>query len=232
MEPYYLGAYWGSRQESSLRCGERFAHCVARLSEIDEILGSWFRRGASKAAAKTPVELDAESIGRLLAQGRNRRDVDEEVIEELGFSFGMWNRATPTVGLSGTVGAHPSFSGVLNHFVLDFPPPDAEARRLYDPNVARSIFDAVVEAWEPEWATWSTPALRGVQGVEAQEPVVGWMTYLNVKVREDLLDDASLRSLVGGTAITIGKTAGDATPHAVSELRKRLKHAGTLAPIR
>lgn len=232
MEPYYLGAYWGNRRESSLRCGERFAQCVARLGEIDEALGAWFRRGASKAAAKTPVELDAESLGRLLAQGRNHRDVDGEVIEELGFSFGMWNRATPTVGLSGTVGAHPSFPGVSNSFVLDFPPPEAEGLGLYDPHVARSIFDTVVEAWEPEWATWSTPALRGVQGVGAQEPVVGWMTYLNVTVRDDLLDDASLRSLVGGTVITIGKAPGAATPHAVSEVRKRLKRAGALAPIR
>ena len=72
MDPFYLGAYWGSRQESSLQCGQRLANCIARLSEIDEALGSWFRRGASKAAAKTPVDLDAESLGRLLAHPNHR----------------------------------------------------------------------------------------------------------------------------------------------------------------
>jgi hypothetical protein len=92
MGPFYLGAYWGSRRESSLRCGQRLAACAARLGEIDEALGSWFRRAVSKAAAKTPVDLDAESLGRLLAQGVNRRDGDGEVIEELGFSAGLWNR--------------------------------------------------------------------------------------------------------------------------------------------
>ncbi len=145
MEPFYLGAYWGSRKESSLRCGQRMAGCIARLSKIDEALGSWFRRGVSKAAAKTPVELDAESLGKLLAQGVNRRDVGGDAIEELGFSIGLWNRARPAVGLSATVGAHPSFQGVLNSFVLDFPPPEAEALRIYEPSLAEAIFNAVVE---------------------------------------------------------------------------------------
>lgn len=230
MDPFYLGAYWRSRRESSLRCGERLAMCMARLGEIDEALGSWFRRAASKAAAKTPVDLDPESLGRLLAQGVNRRDVDGEVIEELGFSLGLWNRARPAVGLSGTVGAHPSFHGVLNSIVFDFPPPEAEALRLYEPRVAEAIFDAVIEAWEPDWATWTSHALRDVQGAAPREPVVGWMTYLTTPVSTDLPGVTS-RSLPGGTAIRIGQDASSAEEAAVLDARTQLAKISALSPI-
>lgn len=230
MDPFYLGAYWGSRQESSARCGQRLANCVALLSEIDEAFASWFRRAASKAAAKTPVDTDAESLGRLLAQGVNRRDVGGDVIEELGFSIGLWNRARPAVGLSGTVGAYPSFQGVLNSVVLDFPPPEAEALRLYEPSVAQAIFDAVVEAWEPNWATWTTHALRNAQGAAPREPVVGWMTYLETAVSEDL-PRATSRPLLGGTVITIGQDVSGAGEQAVLDVRGRLTTIGALRPI-
>jgi hypothetical protein len=101
---------------------------LARLDEIDQVLGSWFRKTNSKAAARTPVALDVESLDRLLAQGVNRLDVGGEVIEELGFSFGLWNRARPPVGLSGLVGAYPSFQGVVNRIVFNFPSPRPSSR--------------------------------------------------------------------------------------------------------
>lgn len=230
MDPFYLGAYWRSRQESSLQCGQRLASCIARLSEIDEALGSWFRRGASKAAAKTPVDLDAQSLGRLLAQGVNRRDVGGDVIEELGFSVGLWNRARPAVGLSGTVGAHPSFTGVLNSVVFDFPPPEAEALRLYEPRVAGAILDAVVESWEPDWATWTTHALRSAQGAAPREPVVGWMTYLSTSLTADS-SGATSRPLLDGTVVTIGHDVSTAGEQAVLAVRGRLAAIGALHPI-
>ena len=228
MVPFYLGAYWGSRRESSLRCGERLARCTTMLGQIDGALGSWYRRAASKAAAKTPVGRDAESFARLLAQGRNRRDDDGEVIEELGFSFGLWNRAKPAVGMSGTVGAHPAFPGVLNSFVLDFPPPGDDAGCLYDPAVAEGIFGAVIESWEPEWATWTSPSLRDVQGVAPREPVVGWMTYLSSPVGAGLPGGSSL---LGGSAIRVGREVTDVDDRAVGETRARLVKVGALKPI-
>lgn len=230
MDAFYLAAYWGSRRESSSRCGERLAHSLASLGEIDEAFGSWFRRGASKAAAKTPVALDPESLGRLLAQGVNRRDVDGEVIEELGFSLGLWNRATPAIGLSGTMGAHPSYEGVLNSVVFEFPPPVDEALRLYEPRVAGAIFDVIIEAWEPDWATWTTHTLRNVQSAASREPVVGWMTYLTTPIGSDLPGVTS-RSLLGGTVIVIGQDANRVDEAAVLAARGQLAKVSALSPI-
>ncbi len=231
MDPFYLGVYWGSRRESSLHCGERLAACLATLGEIDEALGSWFRRAATKAAARTPVDLNAGSLGRLLARsGVNRRDVDGEIIEELGFSFGLWNRARPVVGMSGTVGAYPSFPGVLNSVVLDFPHPEAESLRLYEPRVAEAIFDGVIAAWEPDWATWTSPALRDAQRVVPREPVVGWMSYLTIPGGVDLPGVTS-RSVLGGTVLRIGQDVSSAQEAVVLDVRRRLAKVGALRPI-
>ncbi len=231
MDPFYLGAYWGHRQESSRHCAERLTAFLGRLGEVDESLATWFRRGGSKAAAKTPVELDSESLDRLLLQGVNRRDVGGQVIEELGFSFGLWNRNRPAVGLSGTVGAYPSFSGVLNSIVLDVPPPDDEAAaRLYEPAVAAAILDAVVEAWIPDWATWTSPSLRNVQDVAAREPVLGWMTYLASPVTVEL-PNVGRRPLLNGTVIEVSSQVSELSEATVLATRSSLAKAGALVPI-
>lgn len=230
MEPSYIGAYWGSRRESALQCGERLADCILRLGEIDKVLGSWFRRGASKAAAKVPVVPDGKSLCQLLAKGVNRRDVDSEVVEELGFSVGLWNRASPTVGLSGTVGAYPSFQGVLNSFVLDFPPPEADALRLYEPSVAEAIFDAIIEIWEPEWATWTAPSLRNIQNAAPREPVIGWLTYLDTPDVADL-PGATTRALLSGTVIKTQQDVNGVDEAVVLDTRARLAKNEALRPI-
>lgn len=231
MDPFYLGAYWGSRQESSEHCAERLATCLVRLGEIDRSLAVWFRRGASKAAAKIPIDLDALSLNRLLSQGVNRRDVGGEVIEDLGFSFGLWNRNRPTVGLGGTVGAHPSFGGVLNGIVLDIPPPDDDAAaRLFVPAVATAIFDAVVEAWMPDWATWTSHPLRKVQGAAPREPVIGWMTYVASPLTVQL-PNARRRSLLNGMVIELTGQIGGLSEADVLAARSSLVDAGALVPI-
>lgn len=230
METSYLGAYWGSRRESAAQCSERLVTCLARLAELDPALGNWFRRGVSKAAATAPVGTDRESLSSLLAGGRNRKDFTHEAIEELGFSFALWNGASPFVALSGVVGAFPSFEGVLNNVVLDFPPPEADALHLFEPPVAELIFETVVAAWEPTWTTWTTPTLRGMQGSAPREPVIGWMTYLAgqpvVKA-----PGAAVRAFEGGILVKCSERVLDVGDQGVLSLRRHLKSAGLIHPI-
>jgi hypothetical protein len=128
------------------------------------------------------------------------------------------------------VGAHPSFPGVLNSLVFDFPPPEDEAFRLYEPRVAEAVFDAVIEAWEPDWASWTSHTLRNVQGAAPRGPVVGWMTYLTATVGTELPGVTS-RSLPGGTVIRIGRDVSSAGDAAVLDVRARLAKVRALRPI-
>lgn len=230
LEPSYVGAYWGSRRESAAEAGDRLARCVSSLASYDPVLGAWFKRGASKAAAKIPVGLDAAALGELFAKGRNRRDFGGEVIEELGFSIGLWNRARPAVGLSAKVGAYTTLPGILNSFVLELPALDGESASLYRPGTATAIFQAVVDAWEPDWATWTTHRLRNSQAPAPREPVIGWFTYLRDGAVGSSMSDIS-QPLGAGVVVRTATEFAEVDEGAVARSRQRLQRASALRPI-
>ncbi len=230
MESTYLGAYWGGRRESAREAGERLAGCVAVLLQADPVLGRWFRLGSSKAAAAAPVGVDAASLEELFDKGRSHRDSDGLVIEDLGFSLGLWNRARPAVSLGAHVGAHPIAQGIVNSFVLQFPPPDEDAAHLYQHDVAGMIFRAVVDAWAPDNATWTTHRLRDSQSPAPGEPIVGWQTYLR-----DPAPSMTLLSMgeptPAGVIIWAAAEFTDVEVESVLEIRERLRRTSALRPI-
>src|SRR5687768_756609 len=94
IERYYLGAYWGNRKETAAECAERAVALLQWLSRCDEAFGRWFQGGRSrKEALQREVRPDPAVLRPLLERGRNRRDDDRSVIEELGFRMGLWNGA-------------------------------------------------------------------------------------------------------------------------------------------
>lgn len=230
MESSYIGAYWGSRREAAQQCGERLARCIAALAGVDPVLGSWFRRGARKAAARTPVDVDAMALGELLEHGRNRRDFGGEILEELGFTVGLWNRARPAVGLSATVGTYSTSPGILNSFVLELPPLADGSSCLYQPKAAGVIFEAIVQAWNPEWATWTTHGWREAQAAAPREPVVGWLTYLHGSALQHT-PHAALRPVDGGVLIQATPEFNDADEVAILAVREDLVQSAALHPI-
>lgn len=230
MESTYIGAYWGDRPESSLQCAERLSQFMAGLAKVDSAFESWFRLGASKAAAKMPVSGDVDALAVLLEQGRSRDDRSGEIVEELGFSIGLWNRAEPMVGLAGTVGSFPRVAGLLNSIVLDFPPPDGEGRRLHSLDVAEAIFEAVVDAWQPEWAAWTTAGLRDAQASEPRVPVLGWLTYLRGEAVSEL-PRGFARRISNGTIIQVGQDFAGASESAIGVARQYLQRSGVLRPV-
>lgn len=190
-------------------------------------LASGLRTRILRLLRITPVGLDAVTLGELFAKGRNRRDVSGEAIEELGFALDLWNGASPAIGLAAFAGSFSASPGILNSFVLDLPPPEAEALGLYAVNVAEPIFEAVVSAWEPDWATWTSPRLSTAQGAAAGEPLVGWMTYLATPVAA-ALPGITTWSLQGGTALRIGQDVSRVGQAEVLDVRARLAKAGAL----
>lgn len=156
-----------------------------------------------------------EELEELLLAGQNRRDMDRVPIPELGFSAGLWNGDFERgVGLSVNCGV---WSRVVpNSFVLKLPKV-GEAVELYTAQTAMAVFRVVVDAWEPEWATWSSAALRELQGAEPPAKVMGWATYLSSR---DALEDVDAPEGVevaaagSGVLVTVGDDPGE-----VSETR-------------
>jgi hypothetical protein len=231
MTSFYVGAYWGDRKESAEECARRLSGCLTALTEVDPLLGSWRGLGRSRTTSQTLVGTDAGSLEQLLLKGRNRRDADRSVIEELGFQVGMWNGQETEISLSASVGGYAGTPGLSNAVVLKLPAPVGIARRLYGRQVAQRITEAIVESWEPNWATWASHPLQEVQDAPARTPVVGWLTYLSqARLAPDSAHTIGAEPLHGGWLVRAADDVDGVSGDVVLALRRSLQTAGALSP--
>lgn len=107
---HILGAYWPARRELIMQCCDRLAGFMGELAQCDPALEFWYELvELPKQRPGKRVDIkDRPSLMKLLEGGRNRRDIGGEVIEELGFHFGLWNGADDdrATGLSITCGLY------------------------------------------------------------------------------------------------------------------------------
>lgn len=226
-EPLYLGAYWGDRAEDADSCAERLAHCLSAMASVSAQLSGWRSKGRSRSEAlASPVVAPVDLIG-LLEAGVNRRDSDGSVIPELGMRWSAWNGNTAfAASVSVTCGACAAQGGVLNSFVLKLP----EASRPGAEDVygaAEELLAGVVEAWEPEWAVLTSHELRESLGLEAGQPVVGWLTYLGPGRGAGVLGTG----FKSGTLIRAGDSWEGVATSDLSSVVEVLGKAGALGPI-
>ena len=218
-DAFYLGAYWGARQESLDACAARLAALAKSLAGLHEDLSTWYRKGESAETATAPVDLTGPDAATLLAGGQQRKDIGGEVMAELGFRAAVWNGRPRPVELSVTCGAYPGNRPTANVVLLKFPATDT-APDLYDPAIAGGALRAVVDAFAPDWATFTTHALRNAQGAKPGDLTVGWLTYLTRPV--PALSVGAAEAYKGGTILTIGASATAVPADQVSQARTAL----------
>lgn len=175
----YVGAYWGPRAESLNACVDRSTTFLDGLRLLNPAFETWYLPGRSRRdALRRRVHPEREALLNLLGSGRNRRDSDQSVIAELGYSMDLWNGQAPSVGLSVGCGMHPRTPHVKNVAVVNLPSSDDGLGDLASTPVALGLMRLLVDCWEPDWATWTSHEWRKEQGGEPGAPVLGWMTYL------------------------------------------------------
>jgi hypothetical protein len=178
---FYAGAYWGARRESAIECAERLSDCLTALAGVDPCFSMWCRKGGSKASPLR-ASVDAASwdeLAALLTAGRNRRDTDKGVISELGFNAALWNcNENSIASFRVTCGAYIDNPAIKNVFVLQLPEFTGDAAGLGHRISAIAVVKALVESWDPDWATWSSHDWRSTQTVDAAKPVFGLATYV------------------------------------------------------
>lgn len=176
MDSLYIGAYWGDRVEDLNDCAARLRGYVLAVGEASDLLKVWVSR------RKSPVrELSAQSsqddVSALLAAGVNRKDFGGEAIPELGFSAGLWNGRTrddEAASLTATCGLAAGNPNLRNSSVLSFP---IDLKYGDNANMIRSVFEAAVRWWEPDWAWVGSNELRDDQGNQA--PLIGPLSFFS-----------------------------------------------------
>lgn len=152
--------------------------------------------------------------------------------DELGFSVGLWNgdRALP-IGLSVTCGSWTAAPGVMNSVVLDLPVLEpGEAERLYELDTALCLMRAMVEAWQPDWATLTSYELADALDAGPREPAVGWITFLGDGRPVPSGVPARREELLGGTLLVSADRVEDVGVATAKALAEALYSAGSLTP--
>jgi hypothetical protein len=226
-ESFVAGAYWGMRPEDIGSCTDRLVGFLSALGNAHPLFAEWFKPGKARVSAiGQPVEQTPDAIRALLLAGRNRRDDDNSVIEELGFSARLWNAKHYGAVLG--IGCGICSKWVSNAVSIEFPEAEGGALDLYRPEVVRSVMAALAEYWEPDWATLVSPAMRRLQQAPPQGPVIGWMTYLsrsrNVDVSQ-LPDGVVAEGLRDGTLITVAPDVTGVHENVLLAVRQSLGEA-------
>jgi len=183
-ETYQVGAYWGIRKEPAIVCARRLAGLLHCLAHCDDVFTSWFSDGISRQAAPTEVKPHDESaLEALLHQGRNRREDNRSVIEELGFTVGLWNGQDDS-GSSSIIMQCGSYSEwVSNSVVLRLPRQGLPRERIVQVNVLTQILQCIVTAWQPDAASVASSDYVSLVH-DTWGPMVGWITFIPVDPTE------------------------------------------------
>ncbi len=204
---FFLGAYWPARKESIDQCAGRLLGFFGDLVTCDSALSTWYELGRSREQAlEKPADVQNQDyLLKLLDRGRNRRNVERKVIEELGFHISLWNGAGEgkDTGLAVTCGLYwvsPTQNASLSNCVtVDLPEQLGDLGRAEQ---MKHLLTTVVRAWEPEWAgVMSREAMR-TRSFDARRPFVDWMVFVPRSVGL-LPPPSSVTDLENGSLIVV-----------------------------
>jgi hypothetical protein len=165
IETYYIGAYWGARREDAEACAQRLSMLVRELAPLDPLFASWFKGSKSlKLSLQRPLETDPALL-RTYIQRKLMRDDLRKPMEDLGFSFGLWNgrQGGNHAWLGIACGGY--FERVSNSCVLDAPFEGPGSERVMTASFQAQALRAVATAWDPDWGV----AISNVQRDSIEE---------------------------------------------------------------
>jgi hypothetical protein len=179
MEIYYASAYWGVRREEAEECARRTEFFFQVLARCDPSLGQWYRAGrVARGSPGHPVHTtDRAELKELLLQHRSRTDLDEQVIEDLGFSLRVWNQKPDDRASRVSIRCGGYTEAVSNMCLLNPPSEGEAAERMLTAPVLSQVLACMATAWDPDWGIATSHQARELMNLDQQGTHVGWVTY-------------------------------------------------------
>jgi hypothetical protein len=171
---YYAGAYWPGRRESVEECARRAETFFRLLSRCDPIFEQWFKQASSlQKALQLQFEPTYETFVRFFSSKKH------QLVE--GFSLGAWT-GHPENGRSGVLSltCGTDCNAFPNSCLLYLPWVGPEAERVLTVPILTQVLQALVVAWEPDWAVILPDDFREKVTAEGRTGTfVGWLTYFS-----------------------------------------------------
>lgn len=209
METYFAAAYWGPRRETVEGCAVRVRAFLTALAGISEIFRGWRLQGRSRADALCKEAIDEQGVDAmvsLLMKGRNRKDFNGDIIDELGYRISMWNGGGTETASSLMMGCGmcATAMSLSNAVVLNLP----QRFDVHSPDGLRNVMSAFALTWDPDWAIVSSQSARN-RYVE-QVPFLDQALYLdsNIKPPDELTVSTTRQALGRGFLYTRSTLTG------------------------
>ncbi|WP_224366059.1 Imm52 family immunity protein [Hyalangium versicolor] len=181
-ETYYVGAYWGVRQETVSECARRVELFFHLLAQCDASFGQWYQsgRGSSSSQGLALTPHDPAALENVLLQGRNRTDLHKQVIDDLGYSLRVRNQLPEGSATNVSIRCGVYTEAVSNTCLLEPPTEGETAERIGTLPTLIQVLTCMVTAWDPDWGVInSNRALMELAPEASQSDTnVGWVTYL------------------------------------------------------
>jgi hypothetical protein len=183
-ETYYVGVYWGPRQETVEECARRAQVFLHGLSQIDPLFARWFKAAKTrKQSLKRPLELDLPVLQEHLRDNVPRDDTHRPM-EDSGFFVGLWNggRGADDFYTYFSCGAY--WDRAVNRCVLNPPSTGTNPERLLTGTFLSKVLRCMALAWDPDWGVATSHAYRDLVEKDMHgDPgvAVGGVTYLSCR---------------------------------------------------
>lgn len=177
----FIGGYWNPRQDSLDQCATRLEHFIESIAKVSPALCDWRPKAARRTLAlRGPVVESLDDARAALARGTAKRDLDNEVIPELGWDCDLWNGRDREAACSISVCCGCTAEGIRNRCVLEF----AQTIHLAFPTVrhATRLIEMMVGAWAPDRVTVTSVSLLDAVGAvvgQDPDPIAGWVDYFS-----------------------------------------------------
>jgi len=182
LETYYVGVYWGARQETAAACAHRASRFFQSLAACAPSFQQWYLPARGRSTPGTPgLPLranDLQALEAVMLEGRHFTDSGHHVIEELGFTLTAWNSRKHASDMTLSCGS--SSPHVGNACVMSFPSQGEVFERLVSTPLLTQVLSCMVSAWEPEWGVATSRILRElVSPPHSKALFPGWLTYFS-----------------------------------------------------
>ena len=147
-----MSVYWGKREESATECARRLSDYLSQLSAQHPQLGSWYQRGSTRKSASRGASINSytfEDLVAFVSKGAHKKDIGREVMKELGYHFGGWNKLPneSAMGLSITCGL---FANTSTNVVIMNLPMNWDSVGLTDARL-KNLLVLTAEIWDADW---------------------------------------------------------------------------------
>lgn len=188
-ESLTIGLAWGPRSESAYECADRLRKSIEGIPAQLGLFSDWLvvpDGGASSAADLGSLPEGLDALSELVESSRLRNDRGE-VMDRSGFSFSL-ARLHHDRPVKYRVRCNVENVHTGNFVQFDFPNPDHADAAAEAASVVTQAFEALVDAWQPDYGSVLTPSFRKAQNINrrAKEIPVGWLTYVASTVDVDL----------------------------------------------